>query len=640
MIGQILASIALAQAAPSTAPLHQLQYVKKRDTEHPFYYPAVTTRDYPKPNPAFAPLPDSDAVALGKNQLLHDLSLSAEELEVTQFHRDASGTMHVYARRVLNGVPVDNQHAAIHIQNGQVVYMSSSIAASSASRAKSTAAPATPAISLDKAVAIATQALGLKRDSVPATKAYVQLPSSALALTHQFQLRDDEKHKWVQVSVDAHNGQIVQVVDYVNDLATYKVLALPKVAAPEGFVSANDNANPNASPQGWHSDGSSSYTDTQGNNIDSHIGSYRTSGGASLNFDTAWDAAQEPTAQVNKDAAIVNNFYLTNMMHDISYQYGFTEASGNFQQKNFGKGGKEGDRVTVNNQASGSNNANFATPPDGQKPTMNMFLWTFNTPKRDGSLENDVPMHEYTHGISNRLTGGSFQGNCLQTTEAGGMGEGWSDTLAIYWSRKPNENRNMDVVLGAYVYNNPAGIRSKPYSTDMTRNPYTFSYINTQNEVHAIGELWANTLWEMYWNLVDAYGWSANLFDAKQKEGNIVATQLVIGGLALQPCNPTFLSARDAILKADTNYYNGANKCLIWKAFAKRGMVITTTTTTTGPTPTPGSCAHDKCVTGIKLDATCDDCVSKIIAADSYCGTTSWDSYCVGEVKSVCGITC
>ena len=39
-----------------------------------------------------------------------------------------------------------------------------------------------------------------------------------------------------------------------------------------------------------------------------------------------------------------------------------------------------------------------------------------------------------------------------------------------------------------------------------------------------------------------------------------------------QPCNPTFIQARDAILDADTALTNGANYCEIWKGFAKRGL--------------------------------------------------------------------
>ncbi len=52
-----------------------------------------------------------------------------------------------------------------------------------------------------------------------------------------------------------------------------------------------------------------------------------------------------------------------------------------------------------------------------------MYIWTLTTPNRDGGVQNDIIVHEFTHGITNRLTGGGT-GRCLQTTEASGMGEG------------------------------------------------------------------------------------------------------------------------------------------------------------------------------------------------------------------------
>jgi extracellular elastinolytic metalloproteinase len=200
----------------------------------------------------------------------------------------------------------------------------------------------------------------------------------------------------------------------------------------EGFEVATNPENSKASPNGW-----STGTSTIGNNVDSRIGSQRVDGGASKNFDAQWDATLAPSAAANKVAAIVNNFYVSNMVHDITYQYGFDEQWGNFQEDNYGKGGQGSDSVTINNQASGSNNANFATPADGQNPTMNMFTWDKNTPNRDGSLENGVPIHEYGHGVSNRLTGGPSQSGCLSNTESGGMGEGWSDMLAMVLTQKP-----------------------------------------------------------------------------------------------------------------------------------------------------------------------------------------------------------
>jgi extracellular elastinolytic metalloproteinase len=149
-----------------------------------------------------------------------------------------------------------------------------------------------------------------------------------------------------------------------------------------------------------------------------------------LVFNYTQDPTVAPTTTVNVNAARVNNFYLVNSIHDLTYRYGFTEAAFNFQNNNFGKGGKAADRVTASIQDSaGTNNADFSTPPDGQSGHMRMYLFTSTSPNRDGALENDVPVHENTHGVTNRMTGGGT-GACLQTTEAGGMGEGWSDAMA------------------------------------------------------------------------------------------------------------------------------------------------------------------------------------------------------------------
>ena len=48
-------------------------------------------------------------------------------------------------------------------------------------------------------------------------------------------------------------------------------------------------------------------------------------------------------------------------------------------------------------------------------------------------------------------------------------------------------------------------------------------------------------------------------------------------------------------------------------------------------------CSHDKCTTGLALVSGCDPCVSSICQSDPYCCNVSWDSQCVGEVQTVCG---
>ena len=47
----------------------------------------------------------------------------------------------------------------------------------------------------------------------------------------------------------------------------------------------------------------------------------------------------------------------------------------------------------------------------------------------DGDVDNGVIAHEFTHGVSIRLTGGPAQSSCLSNAEQ--MGEGWSDYISL-----------------------------------------------------------------------------------------------------------------------------------------------------------------------------------------------------------------
>jgi len=273
------------------------------------------------------------------------------------------------------------------------------------------------------------------------------------------------------------------------------------------------------------------------------------------------------------DASTTNLFYWNNIIHDIFWQRGFNEESGNFQENNFGRGGLGNDAVQANSQdGSGTNNANFATPPDGQRPRMRMYIWTRTVPNRDGDLDAGIVIHEYGHGISNRLTGGPSNVNCLRTAESGGMGEGWGDFWATQLRQRGDYERTKLFPMGDYDTNQVNGIRKFPYTTLMSVNPETYGYITRTGYegVHAKGEVWCGILWETYWNLVDELGFNDDWYLGEG--GNNVVLQNVVDGLKLQPCNPTFVDARNAILQADQVNYDGKHVCLFWKGFAKRGL--------------------------------------------------------------------
>ena len=81
-------------------------------------------------------------------------------------------------------------------------------------------------------------------------------------------------------------------------------------------------------------------------------------------------------------------------------------------------------------------------------------------------------------------------------------------------------------------------------------------------------------LLEVFWNLVESLGFEADYKTARVDRGNTLFMQLVVDGLKMQPCRPSFLDARDAILQADHVLTGGRYACLIWKGFAKRGLGI------------------------------------------------------------------
>jgi len=153
-----------------------------------------------------------------------------------------------------------------------------------------------------------------------------------------------------------------------------------------------------SNPFTWLGDGSATYNTTKGNNGyaqvnpdggDNYVNNYRPSS-SNNDFEYNYDiSATDPTT--NRDASITQLFYTANTYHDLLYSLGFNEKAGNFESNNNGKGGVGGDYVILNSQdGSGTDNANFATPPDGQNPRMRMYIWDYSTPVRDCCFEAGV----------------------------------------------------------------------------------------------------------------------------------------------------------------------------------------------------------------------------------------------------------
>lgn len=379
--------------------------------------------------------------------------------------------------------------------------------------------------------------------------------------------------------------------------ASYRVIPFPAESPnhPGGAHALVNNpwvsATGNATTIRWHNDGVTDYTITRGNNVwaqedrnnNNGTGTPATSTTSpdplTFNFTPNFTVVPTQTTPVqNQQFNTTNLFYWNNIVHDLTYQYGFDEVSGNFQETNLGRGGQGSDAVNADAQdGGGTNNANFSTPADGGNPRMQMYLWN-GSPQKDGDVDNGIIVHEYAHGISNRLTGGPSQAGCLSNAEQ--MGEGWSDYYGIMYTQdwaNSTLTSGFDSPRGVGTYAvgqgaNGTGIRSQKYSTNFAVNNKVYNN-SISAESHNRGEIWCATLWDMTWNIINQVGSiNPNIFNAAGTGGNSIALKLVTEGMKLQPCSPGFIDGRDGIIRADQLLYGGVHECAIREAFRRRGM--------------------------------------------------------------------
>jgi hypothetical protein len=477
-----------------------------------------------------------------------------------------------------------------------------------------------------------TFAHGTMAADAVAWQVYFQLAPGAVRLAWATQILGDPG-VFLTV-VDAETGTLLfrkNMVDYQTQSATYNVYtsdspapssptpALPgsgyqAPTVPRTSVTLIGNEAPNAfNNLGWITDGGNT---TAGNNaiagvdlalpdgVDAPV-----TGVPARVFNFAYDPDVDvPTSPAYRNGDVTNMFYWVNRYHDAAYLLGFTEAARNFQNDNFGRGGVGADRVSAEGQdSSGTNNANFATLPDGTPGQMQMFIWTGMDPDRSGDLDQDVIFHELTHGTSNRLHANATG---LSTNMARGMGEGWSDFYARSLLSSADENVNGVYTIGgwatkqldgpAYLDNYYYGIRRFPYApravtglNGRPHSPLTFGDIDstqhdisdgayprgpvgsaTVDQVHNIGEVWAGMLWEVRARFVSRLGHAV---------GNQRILQYVTDGMKLDPTGPTMLQARDAIIAAaNASGGTAADIADIWAGFATRGMGVLAQVTNAG----------------------------------------------------------
>ena len=698
---------------------------------------------------------------------LQDLYLNSS------FTSKHNGVKHMYLQQTHEGIRIKNSSInAAFSEKGELAGVNARICFNAASKAD----PAQHSLDLKASVSKAISGLGFQAsisvnrlnenqyevtmegpDYFHKTKAelvYWHTPEDDLKLVWEFDIDLPDESHWYQYAVSAINGEIVEEFDlqlscapvdhnhgncahfeYREELdmttldgSSYRAFPLPVESPSHGVRELiTEPADPMSSPFGWHdNDGfvGADFTITRGNNVyayddvaDNNFPGFSPDGGESLDFDYPLDFSQDP--EEYRSASLTNLFYANNVIHDVLYAYGFTEESGNFQDNNYGNGGFGNDYVNAEGQDGGGlNNANMATPEDGNNPRMQMYLWNAGTSAgnfvvnapdliqgvyqssgaspfgppfpsggltgdlvlaedaegadhdicssvtnatdlegniailyrgncpfvekvlsaqeagaigvvvinnligeppfqmggtsdeveipslmigletgsaivealdngdvvnitaqltsngvNDGSFDNGIVIHEYVHGLTNRLTGGGNNVFCLFNEEQ--MGEGWSDWYALMMTMDMDMDNPVYRPMGTYAVGQPidgTGIRPVAYDTSFAVNGFT--YADLPNGIltvpHGVGFVWSTMLWDLTWAFIDEYGYDPDLINGDA--GNNRVLQLVTDALTLQACQPGFVDGRDAILLADELLYDGANQCMIWNVFAKRGL--------------------------------------------------------------------
>ena len=326
-------------------------------------------------------------------------------------------------------------------------------------------------------------------------------------------------------------------------------------------------------------------------------------------FKDAWNNSRCSPTQLRFGGNDINfsvgNLFVThNRMHDFSYYLGFTEQNYNLQTDNLGRGGQDDDAEIGNVQAGaltggqptyqGRDNANQIALQDGIPGITNQYLFqpiagAFYAPCTDGGLDMGIVGHEYTHAISNRMVGGPDDG--LTSEQGGAMGESWSDQVAAeYQFAHGYKNGGNTWAVGVYATGNKR-VAIRDYA--INHNPLNYSdygFDTTGPEVHADGEIWNGTAWEVRsalvkkWNkkypytnrrlqLRCAQGTATTgVLPPNRCPGNRRWIQLMFDGFLLQQGATSMLDARDAMIAADRMRFKGANRKSLWDAYARRGM--------------------------------------------------------------------
>jgi len=536
---------------------------------------------------------------------------AVDALKLRQNYVDVEKTNHLSFQQVVGGVAVFGNGVKVHItKNGRIVSIDGSPIASLPS------SPGSAKLTAEKARATAVENVyGTSKATVTkretgATKT-TTFSDKGNAKLVMFQTASGPKLAWQTVAVD--EGYI-HVIDAQTGTVLYRQSTVSKdngLAWPNYPGATNGGKQQVVNLNKWLPTNSPKlagnvahvYTDVNDDNIANPTEevkpaakrswefpftdfSAQVGDGCSAEYQCSWDPSVPYSWEKNRSQNAVQMYYFLGTWHDHlkAAPIGFTRSAGNFEavdddavQGQALDGADTADGLPDSNHV---DNANMNTPPDGTPPVMQMYLFPDPSDPTDPFIasnsgdEADIVYHEYTHGLSNRLVVDADGVSTLNSQQSGSMGEAWSDWYAsdylVAKGYEKDTKADGDIQIGKYVAGG-GPFRSEavdcsvgstsaacPGTAGAGSGGYTygdFGKVSAGPEVHADGEIWAQTLW-----------------DLRKAIGSNKAESLVTRAMELSPNDPSFLDERNSILQADLVVNGGKLQKTIWKVFAHRGM--------------------------------------------------------------------
>ena len=355
-----------------------------------------------------------------------------------------NGLTNVYLQQRVAGIDVSTAMLNVAVTGQGTVF---SVASSAVARAAKRTNSATPKITDVAAAQLAAEALGLEPTSsfasktaravptgrassatgasrsepIPAQLVYEQTEDGDLRLAWELVIEQLDGTHWWQIRMDARTGAELGRTDWV-DQDSHRVFPMPvespTFASPSLTRTLVSNPATSASPFGWHDTNGAAgaestltlgnnvkaYTDTDANNAPDAGSS--PDGGAALAFDFPLDLTQAPAAY--RPAAVYEPL-LREQPHPrralpLRLRRGLGQLPGQqLRPRRAGqrRGQRRGAGRLGHQQRELRHAARRLAAADAD-----VRLERRPTPDRDGDLDNGVIIHEYGHGVSNRLTGG------------------------------------------------------------------------------------------------------------------------------------------------------------------------------------------------------------------------------------------